>query len=69
MDIVGGQNYVRCGRPAGVYGDKRMLIFESCEGIVRQFSYASRSMKRLTARLNLFYSLGSARAIGRAASG
>ncbi len=24
-----------------MYGDKTALIFESCEGIVRQFSYAS----------------------------
>lgn len=42
MDIVGGQNLRQMWDDlAGVYGDKTALIFESCEGIVRQFSYAS----------------------------
>ncbi len=58
MDIVGGQNLRQMWDDlAGVYGDKTALIFESCEGIVRQFSYASLN-EEINRTANLFYSLG-----------
>lgn len=63
MDIVGGQNLRQMWDDlAGVYGDKTALIFESCEGVVRQFSYASLN-EEINRTANLFHSLGSARAI------
>lgn len=58
MDIVGGQNLRQMWDDlAGVYGDKTALIFESCEGIVRQFSYASLN-EEINRTANLFYALG-----------
>ena len=58
MDIVGGQNLRQMWDDlAGVYGDKTALIFESCEGVVRQFSYASLN-EEINRTANLFHSLG-----------
>lgn len=58
MDIVGGQNLRQMWDDlAGMYGDKTALIFESCEGIVRQFSYASLN-EEINRTANLFYYLG-----------
>lgn len=54
MDIVGGQNLRQMWDDlAGVYGDKTALIFESCEGVVRQFSYASLN-EEINRTANLF---------------
>lgn len=56
MDIVGGQNLRQMWDDlAGVYGDKTALIFESCEGVVRQFSYASLN-EEINRTANLFHS-------------
>ncbi|WP_423841937.1 AMP-binding protein [Aeromonas veronii] len=58
MDIVGGQNLRQMWDDlAGGYGDKTALIFESCEGNVRQFSYASLN-EEINRTANLFHSLG-----------
>ena len=58
MDIVGGQNLrLMWDDLAGVYGDKTALIFESCEGNVRQFSYASLN-EEINRTANLFHCLG-----------
>lgn len=58
MDIVGGQNLRQMWDDlADVYDDKMALIFESSEGIVQQFSYASLN-KEINRTANLFHSLG-----------
>lgn len=58
MDIVGGQNLRQMWDDlADVYDDKMALIFESSEGVVQQFSYASLN-EEINRTANLFHSLG-----------
>lgn len=58
MDIVGGQNLRQMWDDlAEVYGNKTALIFESSEGVVRQFSYASLN-EEINRTANLFLASG-----------
>ncbi len=58
MDVIGGQHLRQMWDDlAEVYGDKTALIFESCEGMVQQFSYASLN-EDINRTANLFHHLG-----------
>ena len=58
MDIVGGQHLRQMWDDlAEVYGSKTALICESCEGVVRQYSYASLN-EEINRTANLFHTLG-----------